>query len=85
MCVPRPQLPDLSDLDHLKSRSIEAVIKSVLFRASPGVQRLRLCRPVQGLWFQSLVGKLRTHALWNVNPPKKTTLLIDKLFSKLIK
>jgi len=40
MCVPRPQLPDLSDLDHLKSSSIEVVIKFILFRTSPVVKTL---------------------------------------------
>ena len=39
MCVPRPQLPDLSDLDHLKSSSIE-VVQFILFRTSPVVKSL---------------------------------------------
>ena len=39
MYLPRPQLPDLSDLDHLKSSSIE-VVQFILFRTSPWLQSM---------------------------------------------
>ena len=46
-------------------------------------QWLRLCFPMQGVWVQSLVGKLIPHALWHDHKIKFRSSLVAQRVKRL--
>ena len=51
-------------------------VKTALYGISLAVQQLRLCLPMQGVWFDFWSGTKIPHALWPKMPKHKTEAVL---------